>query len=429
MALEDRRGYQEACTRCSQCKFIPMPDSQEFSGICPSIDYGIFHAYSASGKVITSYALREGKAKVTPKLVESVYACTVCGGCDISCKTNMGEEVEPLDTIYALRAHLAKQGHLPAALAQMIERLRQDGSHLGARTERSRWAEGLGIKDATREPVAVLLHVGADNAFDRAQWPQLQGLVRMLRAAHVDFGIAYDAESDAGDLAFDLGFQDDVLALAKHQQRLLQQSGAQVLLAASAGAYAAFRAFYPRLGVSLDGVRILHTTEFVDDLLKSGRLRLSAAAPLKATYHDPCHLGRLSEPYKSWNGKQITVLNTMVVPDSRRQVRFGNGGLYEAPRRLLQRIEGLQLVEMERNRQFAYCCGAAAGVAQAYPEMAQKAAVNRLREAQKTGASCVVTACAGCQCHLAATAAAHAIDIEVRGVFDLLATSLARGSV
>lgn len=427
MALEDRRGYQEACTRCSQCKFVPMPDSKEFSSICPSIEYGHFHAYSGSGKVITSYALREGKAKVTPKLVDSVYACTACGGCDIACKTNMGEEVEPLDTIYELRAHLATQGHVPAAQAQLVERLRQEGSHLGPRSERSRWAEGLGIKDATREPVAVLLHVGGDNAFDAAQWPQLQALVQLLQAARVDFGMAYDAERDAGGLAFDLGFQDVALALAQHQQALLKQSGARVLLAAGADAYAAFRAFYPRLGVSFDGVRVLHSTEFVDELLHSGRLRLAATAALKATYHDPCHLGRISEPYKPWKGEQITVLNTMVVPDSPRQVRFGNGGLYEAPRQLLRRIEGLELVEMERNRQFSYCCGAAAGVPQAYPEMAQMAGVNRLREARKTGASCVVTACAGCQRHLAATAAAHAIDIDVRGVFELLATSLARG--
>lgn len=424
MALEDRSGYQEACTRCSQCKFVPMPDSKEFSSICPSIDYGNFHAYSGSGKIITSYALRKGKVEVTPKVIESVYACTVCGGCDISCKTNMGEEVEPLETIYELRAHMAKHGHVPAALVQMISQLGQEGSHLGVRIERSYWAEGLDIKDATCEPVAVLLHIGGDNAFDRTQWPQLHALVRLLRAAQVDFGIAYDAESDAGGLAFDLGFQDEALALAKQQQRLLQQSGAQVLLAASADAYAAFRAFYPRLGVSFDGVRVLHATEFVDELQKSGRLRLSATAPVKATYHDPCHLGRISEPYKPWQGKLITVLNTMTVPDSPRQVRFGNGGLYEAPRQLLRRIEGLDLVEMERNRQFAYCCGAAAGVSQTYPEMAQMAAVSRLREAKKTGASYLVTACAGCQRHLAAIAAEHSIDIQVRGVFDLLANSL-----
>jgi dimethylglycine catabolism B len=427
MALEDRRVYQEACIRCSQCKFVPMPESKEFSSICPSIDYGNFNAYSGGGQVISSYALMEGKAKVTPTLVDSVYACTMCGACDTACKTNQGDGVEPLDTLYELRAHLAKHGHAPAVCVQMMERLRRDGSHLGERADRSRWAESLGIKDATRESVEVLLHVDGSNAFDRSQWPQLRVLVQLLRAAQVDFGIAYDAESDAGGLAYNLGFQADALELARHQQRLLQQSGAQVLLAGSAEAYAAFRALYPRMGVTFGSARVLHTTEFIETLLNSGRLRFSAAAPMKATYHDPCRLGRLSEPFTPWVGKWITVLNTMLASDSPRPVRYGNGGNYEAPRQLLRRVEGLDLVEMERNRQFAYCCGAAAGAPEAYPKMAQMAAVNRLREAQSTGASCVVTACAGCQRHLAAAAAAHSIDIEVRGVFDVLANSLSQG--
>lgn len=428
MSLEDRRGYQEACTRCSQCKFVPFPESQQFSSACPSIDYGHFHAYSGSGKIITSYALREGRAKITPKVVDSVYACTNCGGCDIACKTNMGDEVEPLDTLYALREHLAKEGQVPPVHAQMMARLRQEGSHRGARAERSRWAEGLGLKDATREPVAVLLYVGGEQAFDRAQWPQLQALVRLLQSAGVDFGIAFDEERDAGALAFDLGFQDDARTLARHQQRLLQQSGARVLLVAGAEDFTAFRSFYPRLGVSLDPVRIVHATAFVEELLASGRLQLVAKQALgKVTYHDPCKLGRVSEPMVPWKGQKITVLNTMVVPDSPRVVRFGNRGEYEAPRKLLRRIEGLELVEMERNRQFAYCCGAAAGVPEAYPEMAQQAALNRLREAQKTGASCVATACAGCQRHLADIARSNGLDIEVRGVLELLAESSSQG--
>jgi Fe-S oxidoreductase len=424
MSLEDRIAYLEACTRCSQCKFVPVPASREFSSICPSIDHGQFHAFSGGGKVITSYALHSGVAEITPKVVESVYACTMCGGCDVACKANMGEEVEPLDSLYELRAHVVREGAAPEALARMVDALRHEGSHLGPRAERSFWAEGLGLKDAIAERVDVLLHVDGENAFDRAQWPQLRALVRMLQAAAVDFGIAYDAESDSGGFAYDLGFQDDARELARHQQRLLRQSGASILLCAGAGAYAAFRGHYPRLGIGLDGVRIVHSTEFVAELLESGRLALKASAALTATYHDPCRLGRLSEPVEPWSGKMIDVLNILTVPDSTRPVRFGVKGQYDAPRRLLRHVEGLELVEMERSREFAYCCGAGSGVAEAYPAMGDKAALSRLDEARKTGASCVVTACGGCQRHLAATAARHSVDIEVRGIFEFLANAI-----
>lgn len=427
MAFADFTAYQENCNRCSQCKFVPMPESQEFSSICPSIDYGNFHAYSGSGKIITGYAVLHGAAPVTPGAIESVYACTMCGGCDIACKTNLGDEVEPLESIYELRAYMAEHGHVPEALVRMIGKLRLEGSHLGPRAERSRWAEGLGIKDAAREKVDVLLHVDGENAFDPAQWPQLRALVKLLQSAGVDFGIAYDAESDSGALAFDLGFREDARALARHQQSLLHQSGASVLLAAGAGAYTAFRNFYSRLGVPLDGVRIAHATEYAAELIADGKVKLAAAGALRATYHDPCKLGRLSEPHVPWSGGRITVLNTLQVPDSPRPPRFGVNGQYEAPRQLLGAVQGLELVEMERNREFAFCCGAAAGVPEAYPDMAEMAGLSRLREARKTGATHLVTACAGCQRHLAATAAANDIDITVCGVFDLLADSIDRG--
>lgn len=424
MSLEDRSAFQEACSRCSQCKFVPVPASREFSSICPSIDHGQFHAYSGGGKVITSYALRVGKATITPKVVDSVYACTMCGGCDVACKVNMGEEVEPLDTLYELRAHLVREGNVPAAQMEMVEKLRREGSHLGPRAGRSAWAEGLAIKDAISEQVDVLLHVEGESAFDRAQWPQLHALVRILRAAGVNFGIAGYAESDAGGIAYDLGFQDDARNLATYNRKLLRQSGAAILLCADAGAYAAFQGLYPRMGMALDDVRIVHSTEFVTELLEAGRFALNASVAIRATYHDPCRLGRLSEPFQPWSGRRIDVLNVLSVPDTPRTVRFGVEGQYDAPRSLLGRIDGLELVEMERNREFAYCCGAGSGVAEAYPEMGAKAAISRLNEARGTGASCMVTACAGCQRHLADTARNHSIDIEVRGILEFLADAI-----
>lgn len=427
MSLEARRDYQESCTRCSQCKFVPMPESQQFSSICPSIDYGDFHAFSGGGKVITSYMLRENVAPVTPKVVESIYACTMCGACDTACKTNMGDEVEPLDTIYELRRHMASKGHVPPALVSLIEAVRREGSHLGVRQDRSLWAAGLGVKDATRETVDVLLHVDGDNAYDSAQWPYLQALAAMLMKAGVNFGIAYDQECDSGALPFELGFRSDALKLAEQQQALLGKSGARTLLTAGAGAFAAFRNYYPRLGVDLGGVRLVHATEYVAELLSAGRLKLSASADIRATYHDPCSLGRLSEPYKPWSGGRTTVMNTLIVPDSPRPQRFGREGQYEAPRELLRQIDHLELVEMERNRRFGFCCGAGAGAAEAYPEMGVKAGVTRLQEAVKTGATHLVTSCASCQRHLAATAKSQGITIEVCGVFDLLCNSVVEG--
>lgn len=426
MALEDRRQYQQACTRCSQCKFVPMPASKVFSSICPSMDHGHFHAFSGGGKVITSYALLEGKAEITPALVDSVFSCTMCGACDSACKTNMGENIEPLDTLYELRAYLAKLGQVPRSTSQLVAQLVSEGSPYGLRAQRNRWVDNLHIKDAPTQGAQVLLYIGGSMAYEQSQWPQLRLLVSLLEEAQIDFGIDF-AETDAGGLAYDLGFREESLTLAQGVEKRLRQSGATLLLAASAEDYAAFKGIYPRLGVNLESVQVLHASEYIFELVRDGRLDLRAGLDARVTFHDSCRLGRLSETYHQWSGAWQTVLNTVPVPEPRRPARFGNGGNYEAPRNLLRRA-GVNIAEMERNRQFAYCCGAGAGADSCYPEMAEQAALQRLAEAQATGVDCVVTACAKCQLHMAGVARKHGVQMDVQDVFELIADRFERGN-
>ena len=110
MSLESRIHNIEQCNRCSQCKFVHMPKSREFSSVCPSIDFGKFHAYSGGGKVISAYGYHKNVTEASPRMIESVYACTMCGACDTLCKSHMGDNVEPFDTILEFRAQLADDG-------------------------------------------------------------------------------------------------------------------------------------------------------------------------------------------------------------------------------------------------------------------------------------------------------------------------------
>jgi Fe-S oxidoreductase len=113
---------------------------------------------------------------------------------------------------------------------------------------------------------------------------------------------------------------------------------------------------------------VLHMVEYLDRLIKNGKLKFTKELPMRVTYHDPCHLGR----------------------------HLGDDGIYEQPRNVLQAIPGIELVEMERNRENAWCCGAGAGVSQANPEMALWTANERLKEAKATGAAALATACPWC---------------------------------
>jgi Fe-S oxidoreductase len=248
MSIENRITHIEQCSRCSQCKFVPMPASKAFSSICPSVDYKGFHAYSAGGKLITAYALYKKMITPSQSVIESIYSCTMCGACDVSCKTNMGDNVEPLDSLFAIRAELASKGLVPEKFAKIIQLLKSEGSCSGRREDRSKWAEGLAIADAREQKVDVLIHVGSENAYNKNQWGTLRFIVGILERANIKAGIVFDSESDSGGLAYDLGFQAIAREMAEEWRAHVLKSGAQIVLAADAEAYSAFKNIYPRLG-------------------------------------------------------------------------------------------------------------------------------------------------------------------------------------
>ncbi|ADZ91443.1 (Fe-S)-binding protein [Marinomonas mediterranea] len=424
MSLEDRIHNIEQCNRCSQCKFVHMPKSQEFSSICPSKYQSRFHASSAGGQVISAYGYHKNLIEASPKMIDSVFACSMCGACETMCKSHMGDNVEPFDTILEFRAQLAEDGKVPETLSNMVKHLEQEGAPHGKRDERSRWAEGLDIKDARKETVDVLLHIGSGQAYSEKQWDNLRFIVKLLKSAKVDFGIAYDSESDSGGLAYEIGYRSVADKLAQEWADLVQKSQAKTLLAISAEAYSAFKNVYPRLNKKLSSVRVLHTTEFFEELLQQGKLSLGMKNTGKVAYHDSCRLGRRSEEYIPWNGEYIRVLNTMAVTDTPRKVNYGNDGNYDAPRQLLSRVDGLDMVELERTRQYSFCCGGCTGVKETYPDMADGAAQELLREAESVGAEVLVSGSSCCQANMAAAAKRSNSSVKVAYLFDLLEASI-----
>jgi Fe-S oxidoreductase len=137
--------------------------------------------------------------------------------------------------------------------------------------------------------------------------------------------------------------------------------------------------------------------EFVDRLLAEGKLKLKNKVNMKVTYHDPCYLGRQGEPYVAWHGKEKKIFGQAVVYDPPRPRYIGAYGIYEQPRNILKAIPGLKMVEMERTREAAWCCGAGGGVKEAFPEFSKATALERIQEAESTGAEALVTACPWCE--------------------------------
>ncbi len=394
MALADHQSDMESCCRCSACKFIPLEKvtGRARANVCPSISRFEFHSYSGGGRMGFGLGLIHGRVEYTPKTAEVIYNCHLCGGCDVSCKYAM--EFDVLEPLYAMREECVKQGQTVPIWDRLVAGLAK-GAPLVTEPETAEddWFADLPVADAVEGASALLYHAGCLARCTRAAGRTAAAAVTLLERAGLKVAVDKQAESCCGGRAYEMGYREEALARARQNVARFAELGVKELVTGCAHCYQYFKVVYPKLGVD-HGLKVFHITEYLWTLVEQGRLFPTRPVKLTVTYHDPCHLGRLSESWIPWQGTQR--MRHMRVYDPPRVLRRGTYGVYEPPRRLLESIPGVRLVEMDRIKEYAWCCGAGGGVRETNPEFAAFTAAERLAEAQDTGAEAVVTACPHC---------------------------------
>jgi len=394
MGLEQYKGDMEMCCRCSTCKFIPMQKiaGYDFANVCPSISKFNFHSYSAGGRMNIGAAMLKNGFTYSDRLLDIVYNCQMCGACGVSC--NYAMDMEVMEPIQEFRIRCVEDGKTHPALDKVIGGLRKTGSTVPPTGKRGDWAAGLNLKDASKDKVDVLFHVGCLTSYDKNSQKLARAAAKILQKAGVNFGIFGDAETCSGDAAYQMGYKEDFLNQARKNMARIQKAGIKTVVTADAGAYHAFKVLYDKFKLKGD-LKVLHVAEFIAPLVKEGKLRLRNRLDLAVTYHDPCGLGRLGEPWIHWEGKKVP--GDRFVFDPPKTHRRGTHGVYEPPRDVLKNIPGVKLAEMTRIKEYAWCCGAGGGVSESNPEFAQWTARERIGEAESTGAEAIVTACPMCE--------------------------------
>ena len=357
-----------------------------------------------------------GRVEYTPRTAAVVYNCNLCGACDVSCKYGM--EMNVLEPLYAMREDCVKSGQTLPVWDTLVEGMAKGApTLLSPAGKRGKWAAGLDVKDPAKAKAKVLFHAGCLASHDAASGRVAAAAVSLLKKAGVDVAVSRDKELCCGGRTYEMGYRDQAVKQAELNVAAFKESGATELVTGCAHCYQYFKVLYSKLGLD-HGLKVTHITEHLARLVSEGRLKPTKPVDMTITYHDPCHLGRLSEPWIEWKGVQR--LRHMRVYDPPRVLRRGGGGVYEPPRDLLKSIPGVKLVEMDRIKEYAWCCGAGGGVRESNPEFAAFTAAERVAEAESTGAEALVSACPHCIQNLAGNSG----DLKVYDVVEILAKAI-----
>ena len=416
--LSNFRYDMQHCIKCKGCYWVDhtyMP-GMHHSVRCPSNLWKEFDSYGAAGKMRIGLGMLDGKLEWSDHLLEIIYACTLCGACDVGCKRNLDLEVDL--TLEAMRVKAVQEGAGPLPVHKdIIQKIQETGNCFGAKADRKGWMDA-DVKPA--EKADIMYFVGCSSSYVNQQVPK--AITKVLQSAGIPYMLMKD-ETCCGNIPFSVGDLDTAKKIAEANIAKVKESGAKVLMTGCAECYRMWKVDYPKLlGIRTDemGFEVKHFIEVADEALADGKLQLTEPVSKRITYHDSCNVSKNCDPWEPYEGER----GWMGCIEPRLDRRRGTSGLYDQSRRLIAAIPGIDFTEMPRKKENALCCGGGRGAKQAFPEMAENAARDRLEEVKYVGAGTVVSACPWCLSNFSETAAKDGEKIDVLDIAELLAMAV-----
>jgi len=375
---QDWKDIIHRCFRCGYCKFTH--DYNEFN--CPSYKKYRFETYSTGGRLWLLFGIINGDLQWSDSIANVVYACSTCGNCMVNCRFEKFNDFL-VDFIEAGRADAVRNGYCPERQKALLERT-TNPQMFNPYGEPNSDNEELKKKYELPDEAEWVYFIGCTSNY--RQKNLRDSTIRFLKKAGIDFTLI-DEHCCMSPL-IRTGQLEPVQEFMNYNIQKIKEAGASKVITSCAGCYRTLKVDFAKQGADHDLV-IIHTSELVKNLLEEGKLTFKSEYNKTVTYHDPCHLGRHS-------------------------------GVYEPPREVYKQIPGIKFVEMRRNRENAWCCGAGGGVKIGYPDWALEISEERLEEAKETGATVLSSTCPFCRTNLSDANEEFNMGFEVIDLIELL---------
>ncbi|UCF07638.1 MAG: (Fe-S)-binding protein [Thermoplasmata archaeon] len=348
-----------SCLQCGYCTSIcPMFEQLGWESASPRGK--IFYIKQLTQRNLLDRILRR-EIEVSEEFITRMFQCTGCGACEEVCHVNI-----PLHELWKrVKEWFFEEGLIQIEAHKKVhDRIHQHKNPFAEPTEnRGKWFPEDLTLSSTPE---IVFFQGCTEAYRKQEMAETTA--RLLTKADVPFTILGADEWCCGSICINTGQIDYIKEFASHNINTIEKTGAKALVAACAGCYNTIKNEYPKIVGELP-FKLYHVSEFLETLIRDGRLQFSKNLDMTVTFHDSCHLGR-------------------------------GAGVFDAPRNVINSIPGVTLVEMVRSRELSRCCGAGCGCVAAFRSIAVALATERVMEAQSTGAEKIITTCPFCNLNL-----------------------------
>lgn len=334
----------EAVRMCAAC-------SKMCRHVCPTFFAWRSDAPTPHGRALLIHQEIIGVRNVDARGIEVLYQCLECSHCLTWCLP----EIDIAQIVEERRREIVTSGQRPTGLDELAAAIGDTKNPFGEpHTKRNNW-----LQKSTRKGKEIIYFTGCTAAYREQDIATTT--VEVLESLGFAVRISPD-EVCCGSPLLRTGDDKTGLECAKSNAAVFNEMDAEEILVTCPGCYRVLTEDYPRMGVELNKP-VRHISQLLGehlDKLPAGQLTSTV------TYHDPCHLGRHS-------------------------------GIYEAPRKVIEKVSGTSISEMERNRENAMCCGNGAGLRTLFSEQAKKIGAERVAQAELTGAGLLVTSCPFCK--------------------------------